>query len=640
MDINLEWDADAVAAPQSFRDSVQAAADVLDAALSDPITVNVAVGYGEYGLGTPQYQALNGNYSLGGIQSAIAVSYPALLAALGAHETSSTQAELLQSLPQAASLNSTSTFYVSDAQAKALGALAAAGTEVDGYAGFPTSFTGSALTATAIVEIVHALGLLNGGSYVESLDSYTSPGVHYFGKGNSAYFSLDGGATPLASYDVGFDSTLFTGVPTAVLNVPTSATSLSMLDLEQLSADGFDTGSPAALPALSAVLTTGAMGHATAVTGQNVSVPVGQAISAISMVQSVAVPAGDDISTYVFSNDGADGGTFSIDGVTMPIHQPITVLATQLGQLHYTGPATAGTDTVSVYALAGNKGSQSYFTGSSTVTAFASSTSPYIVNDLSDAPSAAGANHFIDLPNFEASYPDLIRAFGTDTQAMADWYARTEPVENRAETFNGLDYIASYKDLINAFGQPGVSAQTLSDEGATHFISSGLPEGRSTTFNALDYIASYADLTRAFGRNADAGAMHFIDGGVNEGRSVSFDGLDYIASYRDLISAFGANEQAGAAHYIQSGINEGRQVSFDGLAYIANYTDLMRAFGANNDAGATHYIQSGINEGRTTTFDVQGYEAAHPDLAGVYSSNDAFLKAYINTYVSTGHYLT
>jgi hypothetical protein len=66
----------------------------------------------------------------------------------------------------------------------------------------------------------------------------------------------------------------------------------------------------------------------------------------------------------------------------------------------------------------------------------------------------------------------------------------------------------------------------------------------------------------------------------------------------------------------------------------------MTAFGANNDAGATHYITNGMNEHRSTGFDVVGYERAHPDLQGQYATNDQFLAAYINTYVTTGHFLT
>jgi hypothetical protein len=265
--------------------------------------------------------------------------------------------------------------------------------------------------------------------------------------------------------------------------------------------------------------------------------------------------------------------------------------------------------------------------------------SPVHANDLSYSSTASGYNHFIDLLNFEASYPDLIHAFGMDHQIMQTWYNVNQPGERRAETFDGLDYVASYGDLINAFRSAG-SMHAVQDDGATHFITCGLGEGRATTFNGLDYIASYSDLIAAFGADNDSGAYHYIVNGYAEGRTTTFDGLDYIASYTDLIGAFGVNEQAGAAHYIINGVHEGRTTTFDGLSYIANYTDLMHALGANNDLGATHYITCGVFEGRSTRFDVAGYEAAHPDLLGRYSSDDAFLTAYIDTYRMTGHVLT
>jgi len=67
----------------------------------------------------------------------------------------------------------------------------------------------------------------------------------------------------------------------------------------------------------------------------------------------------------------------------------------------------------------------------------------------------------------------------------------------------------------------------------------------------------------------------------------------------------------------------------------------MKAFGANNDAGATHYIDYGLNEGRSAApFNVAAYESAHPDLNGKYASDDAFLTAYINTYATSGKFLT
>ena len=74
---------------------------------------------------------------------------------------------------------------------------------------------------------------------------------------------------------------------------------------------------------------------------------------------------------------------------------------------------------------------------------------------------------------------------------MQNWYNTREPIENRGETFDGLDYVASYGDLINAFGAAG-SMKAVQDDGASHFINNGNKEGRTTTFNGLDYIVAMA----------------------------------------------------------------------------------------------------------------------------------------------------
>ena len=218
-------------------------------------------------------------------------------------------------------------------------------------------------------------------------------------------------------------------------------------------------------------------------------------------------------------------------------------------------------------------------------------------NDLSHSSTVSGYNHFIDLLNFEASFSDLIAAFGNNQNAMQSWYSTIEPAEQRIANFDGLDYIASYRDLIAVFK------------------------------------------TGSLSQVQDSGAMHYISNGNHENRAISFNGLDYIASYSDLIKTFGANNDAGAYHYIESGATEGRTTNFDGFAYIAQYTDLMKAFGSNEQAGAEHYIQNGLNEHRATSFDVASYYVAHPDLLGHYANADAFLTAYIDQYSHFGTFL-
>ena len=192
-----------------------------------------------------------------------------------------------------------------------------------------------------------------------------------------------------------------------------------------------------------------------------------------------------------------------------------------------------------------------------------------------------------------ATYGDLINAFGTNANAGISHYSSNGHNEHRTVMFNGLEYIASYTDLMKAFG-------ANIDAGSTHFITNGYNEHRSVTFNALEYIASYGDLIKAFGANADAGSTHFITNGYNEHRTVTFNALEYIASYGDLINAFGDNANAGSAHYITNGINEHRATNgFNVVQYLNNYADLKAQFGTDYQAAIDNYITTGYKAGRT-----------------------------------------
>jgi hypothetical protein len=515
--IHLVFDSRAQAAPQSFRDAIQAAANVLDATFADNITLNISVGYGEIN-GTPE----SSGGASAGPSGGVFVSYSQVRTWLVQNAAAEVQSGVA-ALPTGTSIQGQTQVAVWHAQERLMGQLSATDPGLDGSAGFATDISTNLLEGVALHELTHALGRVPYGSQPDVFDlfRFTSQGTRLFSgsiPATASYFSLDGGRTDLADYGRTSDPSDFLNSSGRTPNDPfnefynaSTVQSLSRIDLLQMEALGFHIAPPSSL------------------------------------------------------------------------------------QVH--------------------------------------------ANDLTYASTASGYNHFIDILNFEASFPDLIRAFGTNQQSMQTWYNATEPTERRVETFDGLDYIASYGDLIAGYRSAG-SMHAVQDAGATHFISYGLTEGRTTTFNGLDYIASYGDLIAAYGANSDAGAYHYIEYGSTEHRATSFDGLDYIASYADLIRAYGVNEQAGAAHYINWGLNEHRTTTFDGLSYIAQYTDLMTAFGANNDAGASHYIANGFNEGRSTSFNVAGYEAAHPDLQGRYATDDQFLTAYINTYVTTGHFLT
>lgn len=223
-----------------------------------------------------------------------------------------------------------------------------------------------------------------------------------------------------------------------------------------------------------------------------------------------------------------------------------------------------------------------------------------------------------------ASYPDLIAAFGLNLPLAKTHWASVGRSEGRVLTFDELKYIASYSDLIASFG-------LNTDAAIRHYITSGVYEGRKVTFDAGVYIASSADLIQAFGTDYAAATRHYIVAGFQEGRPFTFDPLRYVASYADLISTFGTDVVAATKHYIVAGYYEGRELTFNALAYIASYVDLIYAFGTDVLRATAHFISNGFAEGRATVFNAQQYLANYADLRAAFGTNEA---------AATAHYIT
>jgi hypothetical protein len=193
------------------------------------------------------------------------------------------------------------------------------------------------------------------------------------------------------------------------------------------------------------------------------------------------------------------------------------------------------------------------------------------------------------------SHPDFLGAQTSLDDGNA-WQQRVLP-----EDFDSLQYIASYGDLIQAFGVDVVA-------GERHYLAFGFDEGRATdTFNEDGYLERYPDLRAFVGDDTDAAIRQYIAFGFDEGRTdplaglpEGFDGLQYIASQRDLITMLGADGAEGEQHYVAFGRGERRAIDdFDEEQYLANYEDLQDAFGENTDAATAHYIEFGFGEGRT-----------------------------------------
>ena len=186
------------------------------------------------------------------------------------------------------------------------------------------------------------------------------------------------------------------------------------------------------------------------------------------------------------------------------------------------------------------------------------------------------------------------------SEAALDRFVRFVPASGAAGSILQVDAdggAAAWTDLALVQGVGGLQAQALFRSGGLLIDDLRPIPGR---VDGLPYIASYGDLIQAFGANAAAGEQHYHDFGQAEGRSVTFNGLQYIAGYGDLIGAFGPNAAAGATHFITNGFAEGRTPDrFNEVQYAANYADLQAAFGTNYEAATQHFITNGFAEGRT-----------------------------------------
>jgi hypothetical protein len=184
---------------------------------------------------------------------------------------------------------------------------------------------------------------------------------------------------------------------------------------------------------------------------------------------------------------------------------------------------------------------------------------------------------------------------------------------------DSLRYIASYGDLIEAFGADP-------QKGRSHYESWGIKEGRKIIFEPSRYMASHPDLIEAFKGDELKATTHYIQYGYKERRQINFsdlDALQYIASYRDLIQTFGVNVLTAIRHYVSYGYSEGRRIIFDALGYLSRHADLQQAFGSDALAAARHFINWGFKEGRQYSFTI----TVSTSTGGAVSKSRAYVPA-------------
>jgi hypothetical protein len=195
--------------PVGFKSVVNAVIQFFQNAFSDPITINIHVGYGEIG------GQLLSSGALGQSEHAtISSSYATIRDALIADAISSDDLSSVNSLTFSDPSPGTQ-YFVPRAEAKALGLLSANSPGIDGSVGFsstapidydnsdgvsPGTYDFYGIVAHEITEVMgRAFG--DGVNYPFDLYHYASPGVRTFFGTQTGYFSVDDGNTDLANFN-------------------------------------------------------------------------------------------------------------------------------------------------------------------------------------------------------------------------------------------------------------------------------------------------------------------------------------------------------------------------------------------------------------------------------------------------------
>ena len=211
MEIDITYDLSVNNAPAAFKTDVMAAVQYLENEFTNNVTINIDVGYGEI-----DGQALAADDLGESLAEYFTASYASVRNALIA-EGAPGASTLPTSSPDQGSL------YMSTAEGKALGFVAANNSALDGYVGFSSAaniFSYANGTAPPsneyyfigaveheITEDMGRFSLLNyQPSFYSVMDlyRYSSPGVRDLttgGPGSTAYFSIDDGTTDLGSWN-------------------------------------------------------------------------------------------------------------------------------------------------------------------------------------------------------------------------------------------------------------------------------------------------------------------------------------------------------------------------------------------------------------------------------------------------------
>ncbi len=164
-----------------------------------------------------------------------------------------------------------------------------------------------------------------------------------------------------------------------------------------------------------------------------------------------------------------------------------------------------------------------------------------------------------------------------------------------SQELENLIYIATWPDLIKAFG-------TDAARGASHYINYGERElrGSPVPFSVDDYLEKNADVASQCASSLTGGSVeicavrHFITIGFNEGRHWSdLIALSYIASYSDLRTAYGADPDAGRKHYLEVGRATGRNSFYNIVNWLNQNPSTASYFDGEFEGALGWFIQNG-----------------------------------------------
>jgi hypothetical protein len=211
--IHVSYGASVANAPAGFTNTVNQDVQYYESLFSDPVSINIAVGYGEVG-GTPL-----GSGTLGeSLSYLVSSNYTQVKNALAGDARTAADSSAVASLP--ASSPTSGAYWMTTAEAKAVGLYSASG--IDGYVGFGNNagmfdynnsdgvtsgqYDFYGVVAHEISEVMGRMLLVGGtvGSTARSylpydLFHYSSSGVHQFNMGG--YFSANGGASSLGAFN-------------------------------------------------------------------------------------------------------------------------------------------------------------------------------------------------------------------------------------------------------------------------------------------------------------------------------------------------------------------------------------------------------------------------------------------------------